>query len=41
MIRTRADWWIVTSPVMSPTSIIGSSRKSRYFWFDRALMGAV
>jgi hypothetical protein len=41
MISTRAVGRIVTSPVMIPTSIVGSSRKSRYFWFESALMGEV
>ena len=41
MIRTWAPPLIVTSPVISPTSTSGSSRKSRYFWFERALIGAV
>ena len=41
MIRTCAPGWMVTSPVIRPASTRGSSRKSRYFWLDRALMGAV
>jgi hypothetical protein len=38
--RTCAPGWIVTSPVISPTSM-PSALKSRYFWFDSALIGAV
>ena len=41
MIRTGASLLIVTSPVMSPTSMVGSFWKSRYFWLESALMGAV
>jgi len=35
-----ADGLMVTSPVMRPTSW-NSSYRSRYFWFESALMGQV
>ena len=38
--RQDASGLIVTSPVMSPT-LGNSSLKSRYFWFDSALIGEV
>jgi hypothetical protein len=41
MMSTRAVGRIVTSPVRIPTSIVGSSRKSRYFWLLSALIGDV
>ena len=41
MIRTWACGEIVTSPVISPMSTSGSSRKSRYFCDESAFTGDV
>lgn len=40
IMRHEALGFMVTSPVTKPTSL-NSSRNSRYFWFDKALMGVV
>jgi hypothetical protein len=40
MTRQLAVGLIVTSPVINPTSE-KVSRNSRYFWFDKALIGEV
>ncbi len=42
MTSSGASGWIVTSPVMIPTfSSPYCARKSRNFWFERALIGLV